>query len=45
MGPQLTMYIPGPVLRVGINSLVLLEMEGAPGALAGELAYVTRGTH
>ncbi len=31
------MYIPGPVLRVGVNSLVLMEMEGAPNALAGTL--------
>lgn len=29
-GPQLTLYVPGPVLREGSNELVLLEVEGAP---------------
>ncbi len=29
-GPQLTLYVPGPVLREGTNELVLLEVEGAP---------------
>ncbi len=36
MGPQLTLYVPGPVLRAGTNDLVLLEMEGAPDKMSGE---------
>ena len=43
MGPQLTLYIPGPVVRTGHNSLVLLEMEGAPDELEGEVLACTAG--
>lgn len=30
VGPQMTMYIPGPFLRDGENELILLEVEDAP---------------
>ncbi|MFH8371324.1 beta-galactosidase [Streptomyces sp. NPDC018031] len=29
VGPQRTLYVPGPVLREGTNELLLLELEGA----------------
>ncbi|MFG2494704.1 beta-galactosidase [Streptomyces caniferus] len=35
LGPQRTLYVPGPVLREGVNELLLWEWEGAP-ALVGE---------
>ncbi|MGW1377589.1 beta-galactosidase [Streptomyces sp. NPDC002446] len=35
VGPQRTLYVPGPVLREGGNALLLWEWEGAP-ALVGE---------
>ena len=34
-GPQLTLYVPGPVLRPGSNELVLLEMGRPAEQLAG----------
>ncbi|MGW7573722.1 beta-galactosidase [Streptomyces sp. NPDC054765] len=37
LGPQRTLYVPGPVLREGANELLLWEWEGAP-ALVGEEA-------
>lgn len=36
VGPQLTLYIPGPLMQPGRNELVLLEMEGAPSDPSGE---------
>ncbi|BCK71933.1 hypothetical protein Srufu_058860 [Streptomyces libani subsp. rufus] len=33
-GPRRTLYVPGPVLREGDNTLLLWEWEGAP-ALVG----------
>ena len=35
-GPQMTLYVPGPVLREGDNEVVLLEVEEAPASPAGE---------
>ncbi|GAA1694450.1 beta-galactosidase [Glycomyces endophyticus] len=32
-GPQRTLYVPGPVLRPGLNEAVLLELDGAPEAV------------
>nr|WP_307826529.1 hypothetical protein [Streptomyces pactum] len=32
MGPQRTLYVPGPVLREGRNEVLLLELEGAGAA-------------
>jgi beta-galactosidase len=29
-GPQRSLYVPGPVLREGVNEVWLLELEGAP---------------
>ncbi|PSC67692.1 Beta-galactosidase 17 [Micractinium conductrix] len=29
-GPQMTLYVPGPVLRAGNNEVLLLELEHAP---------------
>lgn len=44
-GPQLTLYVPGPVLREGTNEIVLLEIEGAPQqpkvSFVDEPRYVT----
>ncbi|MGW7490741.1 glycoside hydrolase family 35 protein [Streptomyces sp. NPDC054786] len=37
LGPQRTLYVPGPVLREGDNELLLWEWEGAP-ALVGDEA-------
>lgn len=34
-GPQLTLYVPGPVLREGSNELVLLEVGATPSQLQG----------
>ncbi|MBB5933557.1 glycoside hydrolase family 35 protein [Streptomyces zagrosensis] len=31
VGPQLTLYVPGPVLRAGRNELLLLEVAGPAG--------------
>ncbi len=28
-GPQRTLYVPGPVLRPGVNDIVVLELEAA----------------
>ncbi|KAL4433782.1 hypothetical protein ABPG75_000223 [Micractinium tetrahymenae] len=36
-GPQMTLYVPGPVLREGRNDLVLLELEAPPDKAAVEL--------
>ena len=36
VGPQMTMYIPGPFLLEGDNELILLEVEGAPSKPTGE---------
>ncbi len=30
-GPQMTLYVPGPVLREGENEVVMLELEGKEG--------------
>jgi beta-galactosidase len=32
IGPQQTLYLPGPLLRPGSNELVLLELHGPRGA-------------
>ncbi|MGW3009732.1 beta-galactosidase [Streptomyces sp. NPDC001219] len=32
-GPQRTLYVPGPVLRTGVNELLVWEWEGAPAAV------------
>jgi hypothetical protein len=36
VGPQMTLYVPGPVLRPGDNELVLLEVERPPAEAAGD---------
>ena len=35
VGPQMTMYIPGPFLHEGENELILLELEDAPSEPTG----------
>ena len=30
VGPQLTLYVPGPLLKPGRNEVILLEVEAAP---------------
>ena len=35
-GPQVTLFIPGPLLRRGDNEIVLLEMDRSPSAPSGE---------
>lgn len=37
VGPQMTMYIPGPFLHDGENELILFELEGAPAKTAGNV--------
>ena len=36
LGPQLTMYVPGPLLKVSGNSVVLLEFAKEASDLSGE---------
>ncbi|WP_329178062.1 beta-galactosidase [Streptomyces decoyicus] len=36
LGPQRTLYVPGPVLREGANELLLWEWEGAPATVGEE---------
>ncbi|WNF26490.1 beta-galactosidase [Streptomyces sp. C11-1] len=45
-GPQRTLYVPGPVLREGVNEVWVLELEGAgePWAELGPGAPVRTGT-
>ena len=33
-GPQVTLYVPGPVLTAGENELVILALSGAPSSVA-----------
>ncbi len=35
VGPQMTMYIPGPMLRDGENELILLETVASPQTVSG----------
>ena len=37
VGPQMTMYIPGPMLLDGENELILLEVEDSPEKASGGL--------
>lgn len=41
VGPQMTMYIPGPFLVEGQNELILLELEGAPAKPTGTSSVIT----
>ena len=34
-GPQMTLYLPGPLLQRGVNEIVLLEMDRAPRQPSG----------
>ena len=36
VGPQMTQYIPGPVLKSGTNLLVIIEYDHAPSDATGE---------
>ncbi len=36
-GPQMTMYIPGPMLQDGQNELILFEVEASPKEASGVL--------
>ena len=36
VGPQMTMYVPGPLLKGGENELILLEVDGAPEDVTGQ---------
>ncbi|MFI6292061.1 beta-galactosidase family protein [Nonomuraea sp. NPDC050790] len=36
-GPQVTLYVPWPLLREGANEIVVLEMDGAPQDTVAEL--------
>ncbi|WP_157246151.1 glycoside hydrolase family 35 protein [Nonomuraea typhae] len=36
-GPQVTLYVPWPLLREGANEIVVLEMDGAPAHASVEL--------
>lgn len=37
VGPQMTMYIPGPMLQHGQNELILFEVEASPKEASGVL--------
>jgi hypothetical protein len=40
LGPQMTLYVPGPVLKEGKNEVVMVELEMAPKrAPSGGLAF------
>lgn len=36
VGPQMTLYVPGPLLKDGDNELILLEVDGAPEDVTGQ---------
>ena len=38
-GPQMTLYIPGPMLRDGENELILLEVEESVEKPTGQLVH------
>ncbi len=39
-GPQMTTYVPGPLLRAGANEIVVLEFLCAPDDFAGTFVHV-----
>ena len=43
-GPQMTTYVPGPLLRAGGNDVVLLEFLCAPADAAGARAPRNKGS-
>ena len=40
VGPQMTLYVPGPLLKDGENELILLEVDGAPEDVTGQACCV-----
>ena len=38
IGPQRTLYLPGPWLRQGANDVIVFDLDGAPGRTIGGLA-------
>ncbi len=41
-GPQLTLYVPGPMLRVGVNTVTLLELHQQPQGDSLSLTWADR---
>ena len=39
-GPQMTLYIPGPLLRPGDNEILLMELHRVPDDPAGGVLHV-----
>lgn len=31
-GPRISLYVPAPVVRAGVNEILIFELDGAPGA-------------
>jgi beta-galactosidase len=45
IGPQKTLYLPGPWLRKGSNDVIVFDLEGAPGrTVEGRAAPILGGT-
>ena len=42
-GPQMTLFIPGPLLRPGNNEVILLEMHRLPEVPTGETRHYAVG--
>jgi len=43
IGPQKTLYVPGPWLKKGANEVVVFDVEGKPGAMLEGLAKADLG--
>lgn len=37
VGPQITLYVPAPYLNLGLNTIVMVELENAPIDLSVKL--------
>ena len=43
IGPQKTLYVPGPWLKQGANEVVVFEMDGKPGSTLEGLTKANLG--
>ena len=45
IGPQKTLYLPGPWIKQGANDVIVFDLEGGPGrSVEGKAAPVLDGT-
>ena len=44
IGPQKTLYVPGPWLKKGANEVVVFDVDGKPGATLEGLAKADLGS-